>query len=290
MKRFRKCVVILMLLNLLSSLFGCSGKTEYGQWSGFTVSNQSSDRMYSYRFTVTVLDNGGMTINGYCFIDETEYRVDEYMYLSSNAAYDIRHIGIENFPSQSSKKIGLFGKPADKDQKSFTVTHTDGTTREIEIPDDKLNNLIGLLGDELKFSVQSLSHGEWRKLMLSYTGSDDYSDWYDLTLELNTDGKWILSGYCPDSDGIRCENEDGVEISKETVSAVKALELERLAAYRPAEPDPEMAEVMILDAGNSEFKLVFEDGYTEEKTIYSDMKDSLYKLLKDEFLRKAEIR
>jgi hypothetical protein len=74
---------IMMALSVLALMFGC-GKQQ--KWNSLTYHVVSSVQAEGCHFTVSRTADGGMTISGFCFDGETEYRVDEAKPLSSQAA------------------------------------------------------------------------------------------------------------------------------------------------------------------------------------------------------------
>ena len=103
-----------MALGFLFSLFGCSRTVDHGSWTSLIVSNLSPDRRDSYSFRVTVSEDGGMILYGYCNDDENEYRSDEGIALTSQTADRLREMEIETLSTYKIKqKSGLFYVPDD---------------------------------------------------------------------------------------------------------------------------------------------------------------------------------
>lgn len=278
---------ILMIFGFLTSLFGCSeDPAKYGDWQSFSLHRTSSVMTDAYHYTVRKAENGEMTVTGFCYDEETEYRVEEEVYLPSDIAFDLRMMELESQPTHKPKKQP---QKMDGAQNSASVTHTDGTERQIALSDEKTAETVESLRDVLKSAVQSASHGEWDKLWLSFT-SDNYSEGYDFEVRRNDAGDWIGTGYCSDDDYNRYESENGILLSAETMEAIRAMKLERYAVRKSEIPDdlilPE-GEIM-LDGSSGGLTLGFADGYTEEKATSSETDYAIAALLKKEFAEKAD--
>ena len=285
----KRAGVLLMIFGLLFSLFGCSeDPAKYGPWQSFSMNRTSMERTDAYHFEISREDDGDISIKGYCFDGDTEYRADEEVYVSGNVRAALIELAPEALPTLKNKKASA-GK-LDGAQTSETVTHADGTERRVSLTPEKRAELVGIFREELKSAVQSASHGEWDKLRLSFT-NDNYSEWYDFEVSRNDAGDWIAIGYCSDDDYNRYESEDGIILSAETVEAIRALKPERYAAVRKADiPDdlilPE-GEIM-LDGSSGGLTLGFADGYTEEKATPDALDHAIAALLKKEFAEKAD--
>ena len=275
-----------MVFGLLASLFGCSeDPSKYGEWQSFSMNRTSSVMTDAYHFGVSREDDGNISITGYCFDGDTEYRVDEAVYVSGNMRAALIELAPAALPTLKNRKASA-GK-LDGVQTGEIVTHTDGTERRISLTAEKRVELVEVLTEELKSAVQSASHGEWTKLWLSFT-SDNYSEWYDFEVSRNDAGDWIALGYCSDDDYNRYESENGIVLSAETVNAIRGMRLERYAAVRKAEPATEMEEVMILDGSSGGLMLGYADGYKEKKSTPSEVDHAVADLLKKEFAEKAD--
>ena len=66
------------------------------------------------------------------------------------------------------------------------------------------------------------------------------------------------------------------------------MNLERYAAVRKAEPEPEMEDAVLLDGSSGGLMLGYADGYTEEKATPQDVEYAISVLLKKEFAEKAD--
>lgn len=295
MNFLKRTGAILMILGFLSSLFGCSEDlSKYGEWQSFSLHRTSSVMTDAYHYTVRKTENGEMTVTGFCYDEETEYRVEEEVFLPSDIAFDLRMMELESQPTYKPKKQP---QKMDGAQNSASVTHTDGTERQIALSDEKTAETVGRLHDVLKSAVQSASHGEWDKLWLSFT-SDNYSEGYDFEVNQNDSGNWTAAGFCSIYDetegGYReYRTEEGIVLSDETVAAIRAMKPERYAAVRKADiPDdlllPE-GEIM-LDGSSGGLTLGFADGYAEEKATPSDLDYEIADLLRKEFAEKADLQ
>lgn len=276
-----------MIFGFLTSLFGCSeDPAKYGDWQSFSLHRTSSVMTDAYHYTVRKAENGEMTVTGFCYDEETEYRVEEEVYLPSDIAFDLRMMELESQPTHKPKKQP---QKMDGAQNSASVTHTDGTERQIALSDEKTAETVESLRDVLKSAVQSASHGEWDKLWLGFT-NDNYSEGYDFEVRRNDSGDWIGTGYCSDDDYNRYESEKGILLSGETMEAIRAMKLERYAVRKSEIPDdlilPE-GEIM-LDGSSGGLTLGFADGYTEEKATSSETDYAIAALLKKEFAEKAD--
>ena len=276
-----------MIFGLFASLFGCSeDPSKYGDWQSFRLYRTSSVMTDAYYYTVRKAENGEITVIGFCYDEETEYRVEEEVFLPGDIAFDLRMMELEAQPTYKPKKLP---QKMDGAQNSASVTHADGTERRIALSDEKTAEIVESLSDVLKSAVQSASHGEWTELYLSFT-SDNYSEGYDFEVKRNDTGEWIGTGYCSDDDYNRYESEEGIVLSAETVDAIRAMKPERYAGRKTEIPDdlilPE-GEIM-LDGSSGGLALGFADGYTEEKTTPSDLDYAIAALLKKEFAEKAD--
>ncbi|MBR3997015.1 MAG: hypothetical protein IKI93_01580 [Clostridia bacterium] len=270
-----------MIFGLFASLFGCSeDPSKYGDWQSFRLHRTSSVKTDAYHFSITQAEDGTLTAAGFCYDDETEYRVEEEIYLSGSAWVALFELKPETLPTQKPKKS--FGTVMDGAQDTASVTHTDGTERSVALTPEQRAEIVGVLTEELKSAVQSASHGEWDKLWLSYT-NDNYSEWYNFEVKQNAVGDWIAVGYCSDDEYNRYESEEGIVLDAETVEAIRALKLERYPAV--GKPDPEFEDGILLDGSSGGLTLGFADGYTEEK---SGGDSAIAELLKKEFAAKAD--
>ena len=276
-----------MILGFLSFLSGCSEDlSKYGEWQSFSLHRTSSVMTDAYHYTVRKTENGEMTVTGFCYDEETEYRVEEEVFLPSDIAFDLRRMELESQPTYKPKKQP---QKMDGAQNSASVTHTDGTERQIALSDEKTAETVGRLHDVLLSAVQSASHGEWTELWLSFT-SDNYSEGYDFEVKRNDTGEWIGTGYCSDDDYNRYESENGIILSGETVDAIRAMKPERYAVRKAEIPDdlilPE--DEIMLDGSFGGLTLGFADGYMEEKATPSELDHAIAALLKKEFAEKAD--
>ena len=270
-----------MVFGFLASLFGCSeDPSKYGDWQSFQIRRTSSVRTDAYHFSVTQSEDGTLTASGFCYADESEYRVEE-IYLSGNVWLALLELKPETLPTQKKKSLGAVRDGA---QNSAVVVHTDGTERNVVLTSEQLAEIVAVFSEELKSAAQSASHGEWDKLWLSYT-SDSYSGWYDFQVRRNDAGDWIAVGYCLGEEGSRYESEEGIVLDAETVEAIRALKLERYPAV--GKPDPEFEDGILLDGSSGGLTLGFADGYTEEKT---GGESAVAELLKKEFAEKADLQ
>ena len=152
------CGVILVAACFLTTLFGCGAKSEtVGSWSAFSVTNVSPDRLESYHFRVTVQDDGTMTVRGYCYDEETEYRFNEDIPLSDEAAEQIREIGIEGLMTIAKKKSLFDRQIVDDDSRTAYVTDQKENEREVHMPDDMREILAALLRTEMLSQTVSLN-------------------------------------------------------------------------------------------------------------------------------------
>ena len=271
-----------MILGFVSFLSGCSEDlSKYGEWQSFSLHRTSSVMTDAYHYTVRKTENGEMTVTGFCYDEETEYRVEEEVYLPSDIAFDLRRMELESQPTYKPKKQP---QKMDGAQNSASVTHTDGTERQIALSDEKTAETVESLRDVLKSAVQSASHGEWDKLWLSFT-SDNYSEGYDFEVRRNDAGEWIATGYCSDDDYNRYESENGIILSGETIEAIRAMKPEKYPAVRKTSSEHD--DVNILDGSSGGLMLGFADGYTEEKATSSETDYAIAALLKKEFAEKA---
>lgn len=272
-----------MVIGLLASLFGCSeDPAKYGEWQSFSLHRTSSVMTDAYHYTVRKAENGEMTVTGFCYDEETEYRVEEEVFLPSDIAFDLRMMELELQPTHKPKKLP---QKMDGAQNSVSVTHADGTERQIVLSDEKTAEIVGSLRDVLKSAVQSASHGEWTKLWLSFT-SDNYSEGYDFEVKRNDTGEWIGTGYCSDDDYNRYGSEDGIILSTETIEAIREMKPEKYPAVRKTSSEHD--DVNILDGSSGGLTLGFADGYTEEKATPGELDHAIAGLLKKEFAEKAD--
>ena len=73
-----------MIFGFLTFLFGCSeDPSKYGEWQSFSLHRTSSVMTDSYHYTVRKTENGEMTVTGFCYDEETEYRMEEEVFLIS---------------------------------------------------------------------------------------------------------------------------------------------------------------------------------------------------------------
>ncbi|MBQ2278602.1 MAG: hypothetical protein II333_08535 [Clostridia bacterium] len=278
-----------MILGFIASLFGCTeNPAKYGPWQSFSMNRTSMERTDAYHFGISREDDGDISITGYCFDGDTEYRADEAVYVSGNVRAALIELAPAALPTLKSKN-GSTGK-LDGVQISETVTHTDGTERRVSLTAEKRAELVGIFTEELKSAVESASHGEWDKLWLSFS-SDNYSEGYDFEVKRDDSGNWIAVGSCSDDDYNRYTSEDGIVLSAETIEGIRALNPERYAAVRKAKlPDDRIlpeGEIM-LDGSSGGLMLGFADGYTEEKATSSETDYAIADLLRKEFAEKAD--
>ncbi len=147
----RICGVILVAACFLTMLFGCSTKSEaVGSWSAFSVTNVYPDRLESYHFHVSLQDDGTMMVRGYCYDEETEYRFNEDIPLSDEAAKQIREIGIEGLMTKAKKKSLFDRQIVDTDSRTAYVTDQNGNEREVHMPDEMREILAALLRTEMQ--------------------------------------------------------------------------------------------------------------------------------------------
>lgn len=272
---------ILMIFGFLTSLFGCSEDTSvYGDWQSFHLHRTSSVMTDAYHFSITGMEDG-MTVTGFCYEDDTEYRVED-VYLSGNARTVLFELKPETLPTQKKKSSGAV---MDGAQNTASVTHTDGTERDVVLTPEQRTEIVEVLTEELKSAVQSASHGEWDQLWLSFT-NDNYSEGYDFEVRRNDAGEWIATGYCSDDDYNRYESENGILLSGETIDAIRAMKPEKYPAVR--KKSSEHDDVNILDGSSGGLTLGFADGYTEEKATSSETDYTIAALLKKEFASKAD--
>ncbi|MBE6562096.1 MAG: hypothetical protein E7662_13330 [Ruminococcaceae bacterium] len=277
---------VLVALGFLFSLFGCSRTVDHGSWTSLIVSNLSPDRRDSYSFRVTVSEDGGMILYGYCNDDENEYRSDEGIALTSQTADRLREMEIETLSTYKIKqKSGLFYVPDDV-ERIAQITYEDGAEFAVSLSNELRAEIVSLLEGELMAAVLAEIHGEWNRLYLSFR-NDCYSEWYDFEVRMNDNGDWIAVGYCSDVEYNRYESDDGIVLSEQTMTAIRALQPERYPAVRNAGPDPETDDVMILDGSSGGLFLGYADGYTEEKATPGTLDDMIAELLKQEFTKKA---
>ena len=270
-----------MIFGLLSSLFGCSEDTSvYGDWQSFHLHHTSSVKTDAYHFSITGMEDG-MTVTGFCYEDDTEYRVED-VYLSGNARTVLFELKPETLPTQKKKSSGAV---MDGAQNTASVTHTDGTERNVVLKPEQRTEIVEVLTEELKSAVQSASHGEWSKLWLSFT-SDNYSEGYDFEVKRNDTGDWIGTGYCSDDDHNRYESENGIILSGETIEAIREMKPEKYPAVRKTSSEHD--DVNILDGSSGGLMLGFADGYMEEKSTSSETDYAIAALLKKEFAEKAD--
>ena len=285
-----------MAFGILASLFGCSeDPSKYGDWQSFSMNRISSVRTDAYHFGINREDDGDISITGYCFDGDTEYRVDEAVYVSGNVRAALIELAPAALPTLKNRKASA-GK-LDSVQTNEIVTHTDGTERRVSLTAEKRVELVGIFTEELKSAVQSASHGEWDKLWLSFT-SDNYSEGYDFEVNQNDSGNWTAAGFCSIYDetegGYReYRTEEGIVLSDETVAAIRAMKPERYAAVRKAEIQDNLilpeGEIM-LDGSSGGLMLGFSDGYAEEKATPSDLDYEIADLLRKEFAEKADLQ
>ena len=201
-----------MALGFLFSLFGCSRTVDHGSWTSLIVSNLSPDRRDSYSFRVTVSEDGGMILYGYCNDDENEYRSDEGIALTSQTADRLREMEIETLSTYKIKqKSGLFYVPDDV-ERIAQITYEDGAEFAVSLSNELRAEIVSLLEGELMAAVLAEIHGEWNRLYLSFR-NDCYSEWYDFEVRMNDNGDWIAVGYCSDVEYNRYESDDGIVLS-----------------------------------------------------------------------------
>ena len=134
-----------MALGFLFSLFGCSRTVDHGSWTSLIVSNLSPDRRDSYSFRVTVSEDGGMILYGYCNDDENEYRSDEGIALTSQTADRLREMEIETLSTYKIKqKSGLFYVPDDV-ERIAQITYEDGAEFAVSLSNKLRAEIVSLL-------------------------------------------------------------------------------------------------------------------------------------------------
>ena len=276
-----------MALGFLSSLFGCSKTVDHGSWTSLVVSNLSPDRRDSYSFRVNVSETGEMVLYGYCYDDENEYRSNDGIALSSQTADKLRSMELEKLSTYNIKRKRWPVEVVDDVERIAQITYEDGTEFAIFLSNEQRDTIVSLLEGELVAAVSAELHGEWDKLWMSFK-SDNYSEWYDFEVSRNGTGEWIAKGYCSDEDGNRCESEDGIVLSSETIKAIREMNLNRYPAVRKAETDSEFEDVTILDGSSGELELGYADGYQVEKATLSEVNYAISVLLKKEFAEKAD--
>jgi hypothetical protein len=290
MSILKRAGVILMALGFLFSLFGCSRTVDHGSWTSLIVSNLSPDRRDSYSFRVTVSEDGGMILYGYCNDDENEYRSDEGIALTSQTADRLREMEIETLSTYKIKqKSGLFYVPDDV-ERIAQITYEDGAEFAVSLSNELRAEIVSLLEGELIAAVCTEIHGVWNRLYLSFT-SDNYSEgyWFEV---LNIDGVWTAKGSCSvyvdeEGGGYReYVSEEGIALDGATVDAICVLGIERYPVVQKPVSDPDMPE--ILDGSAGGLTLGFSDGYQQKKATPSSVDDAIADLLKAEFAKKAE--
>ncbi len=228
-----------------------------------------------------------MILVGYCYDDENEYRSDDGIVLSSQTADKLRAMEIEKLSTYSLKRKTWPFKAADDVERIAQVAYEDGTEFAIFLSNEQRTEIVSLLEGELVAALSVEVHGEWNKLNLSFR-NDNYSEWYDFEVSRNDVGEWIAKGFCSDEEYNRYESEDGIVLSDQTMEAIRAMNLDRYAAVRKAESDPEMEDVLILDDSSGGLTLGYADGYQVEKATPSEVDDAIAELLKKEFAEKAD--
>ena len=276
-----------MAIGFLSSLFGCSQRADHGSWTSLVVSNLSPDRRDSYSFRVNVSESGEMILVGYCYDDENEYRSDDGIALSSQTVDKLRQMEIEKLSVEKPKRKFWQKQIVDTVERIAQITCEDGADYKIILSNEDRAYIVSLLEGEMIAAVSAELHGEWDKIWLNFK-SDDYSELYDFEVSRNGDGEWIAKGYCSDEDGNRCESEDGIVLSSETIKAIREMNLNRYPAVRKAETDSEFEDVTILDGSSGELELGYADGYQVEKATPSEVNYAISELLKKEFAEKAD--
>ncbi len=274
---------VLVALGVLASLFGCSDDpSKHGDWTHFSMHRTSSVMTDSYHFSIDRTD-GGMTVTGFCYMDEAEYRV-EGTYLSAGTEWMLQQADLTLRPTHKARKPSA----DDAAQNTETVTHEGGQERNISLSFDERAELTAALAADVKSAAESMMHGEWTLLYLDFS-SDNYSEGYHFEV-LNEGGSWTAKGACSvydeDNGGYReYVNEDGFVLDTATVEAIAVLGLERYPAMQTIESDPDFAE--ILDGSSGGLTLGFADGYRQNKATPSSVDDVIANLLKAEFSKKA---
>ncbi len=275
---------VLVALGFLASLFGCSDDpSKHGDWTDVSMHRTSSVMTDSYHFSIGRTD-GGMTVTGFCYVDEAEYRV-EGTYLSAGTEWMLEQADLALRPTYKSRKASA----NDAARNTETVTHEDGHERTISLTSDERAELIAALAADVRSAAESLMHGEWSFLYLDFS-CDNYSEGYHFEV-LNEGGILTAKGACSvydeDNGGYReYVSENGFVLDTATAEAIAALGLERYPAIRTAAPDPDSAE--ILDGSAGGLTLGFSDGYQQKKATPSSVDDAIAELLKQEFAKKAE--
>ena len=278
--------VILMILGFLTALFGCAeDPAKHGDWTTFTMHRTSSVMTDSYHFAITKTDSG-MTVTGFCYVDDAEYRV-EGTYLSAGTEFLLRQADLASRPTHKSKK----STAVDMAQDTETVMHADGEERIISLSSEERAELNAALAADIRSAAEGLSHGTWTQLYLDFS-SDNYSEGYSFEV-LRSDGVWIAKGTCSvydEADGGYCAyaSEDGFALDVATADAINALGLERYPATRTIEPDGDLAE--ILDGSSGGLTLGFADGARLKKASPASVDDLIADLLKAEFAQKAALQ
>ena len=139
----RKAGLILMVVSLVSVLFGCA-KAQQQQWSSLTYHVTSSVHTEGCHFTVCRIEKG-MTISGFCFDGEKEYRIDEAKSISRETATYID--GLELKKEKAS--IGKICNVADGVQVTVKLCYPDGSEDRISLDTAVRKQLLQRLKREL---------------------------------------------------------------------------------------------------------------------------------------------
>ena len=271
-----------MTFGFLSGLFGCRQPVDHGSWTSLVVSNLSPDRRDSYSFRVNAAESGEMVLFGYCFDDEKEYRSDEGLVLTAYTADILRNMEIEKLAVYSKKRKSRSLGAVDTVERIAQITCEDGNDFSILLSNEQRAAIVSRLGGEMMAAVNAELHGAWEKLYYSRSGGDDFSNYFSISLERSADGGWIVSGSCPDSDGVHRDSEDGFAAAEDTLEKIRAMQLERYAAEMPIKEEFS-DEIILLDGETTTLTLVFADGYLENKNVPAAVMQELLLLMRREF-------
>ena len=141
----KKISVILMVLSVLSALFGCKGQPAE-PWTSLSYHVTSSVRTEGCHFALVRETDGSMTLSGYCFDGETEHRAEEALHVSQETVDAIESMALETAAKAKRKPIGM----ADGTQVTVTLRYSDGSEKEIELTTEQQAQLKALLQKELR--------------------------------------------------------------------------------------------------------------------------------------------
>ena len=137
----KKISVICMILSLVAGLFGCSK----GPWQSLTYHVTSSVLAEGCHFNLSRDADGSMSLSGYCFDGETEYRNDEAKQVMQETASAITAMELDG----ASNDTGKLFQMADGTQVSVTLGYADGSERRISLSAQQQEQLKQLLQKEL---------------------------------------------------------------------------------------------------------------------------------------------